>query len=137
MRPLLLLLLLYSHPPLFAEEVYRWQDASSQTHFGDAPPEQAINPQSITVSDTNSVYEVGKVIDGDTVALENGPRVRLLGINAPEVPHRDHAGEPFGEEAKARLNSLLKGKRVFLHYDDKRLDRYQRQLAYLQFRPYC
>ena len=48
---------------------------------------------------------VSKVIDGDTIKLQNGERVRLLGINTPEM------GQPYYEEATNRLKELiLKGK---------------------------
>ncbi len=41
---------------------------------------------------------VSEVIDGDTIKLQNGERVRLLGINTPEK------GQPYYEEATNRLN---------------------------------
>lgn len=71
-----------------------------------------------------TVY-VEKVVDGDTLILEDGQKVRLLGINAPEK------GELFYEEAKARLKELVEGKSVYLEYDKKKRDRYGRRLAHL------
>jgi len=40
------------------------------------------------------------VVDGDTVVLSDGQRVRYIGINAPELAHDDHKAEPYGEESK-------------------------------------
>ncbi|MEM4915527.1 MAG: thermonuclease family protein, partial [Nanopusillaceae archaeon] len=68
---------------------------------------------------------VAYVIDGDTFVDKNGERVRLIGINAPEI------GERCYEEAKARLKELIEKKYVKLVYDVKRKDRYNRTLAYV------
>jgi micrococcal nuclease len=71
------------------------------------------------------------VVDGDTVVVGDGQRVRYIGINAPELAHDDHKAEPYGEASK-RFNALLvNGKNVRLEFDKERFDRYQRLLAYL------
>jgi len=44
---------------------------------------------------------VPRIIDGDTIELQNGERVRLLGINTPEK------GQPYYEEATNRLQELI------------------------------
>ncbi|MGB2842733.1 MAG: hypothetical protein WBC40_09725 [Halobacteriota archaeon] len=44
---------------------------------------------------------VSRIIDGDTIELQNGERVRLLGINTPEK------GQPYYEEATNRLKELI------------------------------
>lgn len=60
--------------------------------------------------------EATRVADGDTLTLvtREGTRVkvRLYGIDAPEVRHEETPGQPHGEEAKAALASLALGKRV-------------------------
>jgi hypothetical protein len=68
---------------------------------------------------------VSKVIDGDTLELSNGEKVRLLGLNAPEID------EPFGEDAKNFLASLIEGKVVLLETDLIEKDEYGRKLAFL------
>lgn len=70
-------------------------------------------------------FRVTKVIDGDTVELKGGDRVRLLSIDTPEK------GELFYEEAKELLKQYTLDKQVELSYADKRRDRYGRLLAYV------
>lgn len=74
---------------------------------------------------------VAEVIDGDTIRLADGRKVRLAGVNAPEIAHEDQAEEPFGEAAKAALTDLLAGREVELRYGGARQDRYGRTVAHL------
>lgn len=69
--------------------------------------------------------KVVKIIDGDTIKLENGMTVRLLGINAPE------RGQKYYNEAKRFLEKLVYGKEVILERDSKNRDQYGRYLRYL------
>ena len=68
---------------------------------------------------------VVRVLDGDTVVLESGERVRYLGINTPE------AGEPFAAEATARNAALVRGRTVALETDAEVRDQYGRLLAFV------
>lgn len=68
---------------------------------------------------------VSRVIDGDTIDLETGERVRLLGINAPE------RGELYYEEARKALEDLLLEKEVVLERDEINKDQYGRLLRYV------
>jgi micrococcal nuclease len=69
---------------------------------------------------------VVRVLDGDTIELENGDRIRLLGIDAPEI------GEPFSQEAKLALEGMLLGKRVTIEKDAAwNKDKYGRLLRYV------
>ncbi len=72
-----------------------------------------------------------RVIDGDTIILENGERVRLLGVDAPEIAHYGHAGEAGGEGAREFLRKLVEGRVVNLEYDAERKDKFGRTLAYV------
>jgi len=76
---------------------------------------------------------VGYVFDGDTVALADRTRVRLIGVNTPEIAHDGHRAEPYGQAAEKALRRLLKqhGNRVGLRYDAEPRDRYGRRLAHL------
>jgi micrococcal nuclease len=74
---------------------------------------------------------VSEVVDGDTVILETGQKVRLLGINAPELERDGKPADFLAHKAKRLLADLTSGKRVRLEYDRLRYDRYGRVLAYL------
>lgn len=75
---------------------------------------------------------VAYVYDGDTVRLHDGRRIRLLGVNAPEVAHEERPGQAYGEEATRELRRLLpEGTAVRLSYDSERRDKYGRELAHL------
>ena len=74
---------------------------------------------------------VQAVIDGDTIRVSAIGRVRLLGIDAPEVSHGLDSGAPFGQEAKARLTSILLHRWIRLEQDGRALDVYRRHLAYV------
>lgn len=73
--------------------------------------------------------EVSKVFDGDTFKTKKGLKVRLLGLNTPEVAHGSDAGQIMGETAKSALQGLIAGKMVRLRFDLERKDRYGRLLA--------
>jgi micrococcal nuclease len=71
--------------------------------------------------------KVTRIIDGDTFETETGEKVRLIGINAPEI------SDIFGQEAKQYLSDLIVNKTVDLQSDNisNNLDRYQRLLRYV------
>jgi micrococcal nuclease len=79
---------------------------------------------------------VDAVIDGDTidVRIAGGvERVRLLGIDTPEIAHPDSPGECFGDEARRLTETLLPpGSTVRLERDIVGRDDYGRILAYVQ-----
>ena len=71
------------------------------------------------------------VIDGDTVVLVDGQKLRYIGINAPELAHDDHEAEPYGEVSK-RFNALLVNrKKVRIEFDRESFDHYNRLLGYV------
>jgi micrococcal nuclease len=74
---------------------------------------------------------VVRVIDGDTLVLAGGTHVRLLGIDAPELPHNGHPPDFLAYQAKAALTKLALHRRISLKYDLLRYDHYGRLLAYL------
>lgn len=73
----------------------------------------------------DSTYLVADVVDGDTINLDNGESVRLVGIDTPE---RGECG--FGP-AQSALKRLVLGKRVTLVESDEDRDRYDRLLRYV------
>jgi len=65
------------------------------------------------------------ITDGDTFELQNGVRVRTVGVNAPG------RGEEKAGEAVKRLSDLVKDKKVWLEYDRYQDDKYGRVLAWV------
>jgi micrococcal nuclease len=76
-------------------------------------------------------HRVERVIDGDTLLLADGARVRLIGVDCPETVKPHHPIEPFGPEASAFTKSFVAGGQVRLQFDRERIDRYDRFLAYV------
>ncbi|MBI3601618.1 MAG: thermonuclease family protein [Candidatus Omnitrophica bacterium] len=90
------------------------------------------------------VYRVIRVIDGDTVKLDNGMHVRLIGIDAPEMRqnpklerdlqerHLNRRTElAMGKRAYQFTRHLVEGKKVRLEFDVEKYDEYHRLLAYV------
>ncbi len=76
---------------------------------------------------------VERVIDGDTLVLEGGERVRLIGVDTPETVHPQKPVEYFGKEASKFTRGMVEGKRARLEYEHgvPQKDRYGRTLAYV------
>lgn len=68
---------------------------------------------------------VAQVIDGDTIRLASGERVRLIGVNSPERKER------LGSMATQCLKDILGGQRVRLEVGVEPRDRYRRLLAHV------
>ncbi len=68
---------------------------------------------------------VTRIIDGDTIEIEGGYRVRYIGIDTPE------RGEPYYLEATEANRSLVEGKKVRLEKDVEDKDKYGRLLRYV------
>ena len=79
---------------------------------------------------------VVRIVDGDTLVVTGGVRVRLIGINTPESVDPRRPVECFGMEAAAALAGLVPpGTPVRLTYDVDRTDDFGRTLAYLYRQP--
>ncbi len=75
---------------------------------------------------------VAYVIDGDTVVLRDGRRVRYIGIDAPETgTGYTHTKECYAQEATARNRALVGGRDVTLERDVSDVDKYGRLLRYV------
>lgn len=71
---------------------------------------------------------VARAIDGDTLELSDGRKVRLVGINTPESTTRT---EKYGKEASKYTASQLEGKKVWIQKDVSDTDRYSRYLRFV------
>jgi len=72
--------------------------------------------------------KVTQVIDGDTITIEGGYRVRYIGIDTPEV---HPVPEAHGLEAWQVNRQLVEGKEVRLEPDVSETDKYGRLLRYV------
>ena len=73
---------------------------------------------------------VERVIDGDTVVLRGGQRVRYLNVDTPESTAKN-GKECFGSEASEYNSGRVEGREVQLTYDSQCLDQYGRLLAHV------
>ena len=76
-------------------------------------------------------YLVERVVDGDTLLLAGGARVRLLGVNTPETKHPHRPVDPLGLMAAEFTRHHVEGRHVSLQFDRERRDAYHRVLAYV------
>jgi micrococcal nuclease len=77
---------------------------------------------------------VTHVVDGDTIRVVVGgraERVRLIGLDAPEIEHPPQPAECFGPAAFRFTRRTLDGRSVSLEFDVRRRDRFGRLLAYV------
>jgi micrococcal nuclease len=82
-------------------------------------------PTPVPPPDDSETFRVKEVIDGDTIVLEDGTKIRYIGLNTPE---RDR---PFYEEATEANRKLVENKEIRLEFDAVEIDRYGRTLAYV------
>lgn len=87
--------------------------------------EDPITGESTHVSSENTTAKVTLIVDGDTLGLDTGERVRLVCINTPEK------GTNYASEAKAALSKLVLNKTVTLERDTTDKDAYGRLLRYI------
>ncbi len=101
-------------------------------------PEQAKESQS---SPTPSIVQldsanwqtarVTRVIDGDTIEIEGGQKVRYIGIDTPETVDPRREVGCLGKEASLRNSELVSNQLIYLEKDVSETDRYGRLLRYV------
>jgi micrococcal nuclease len=103
-------------------------------------PTKAPEPSIIAKASTSSaptkqvesnIYQVTRVIDGDTIQIEGGKTVRYIGIDTPETKDPRKPVQCFGNEAYQRNKQLVEGKKVRLETDVSETDKYGRLLRYV------
>ena len=82
-------------------------------------------------SSTSSETRVSRVVDGDTIELENGSKIRYIGVDTPESVDPRRGVECFGKEASERNRALVEGRAVRLESDVSDTDKYDRLLRYV------
>lgn len=111
--------------------------SSSSSHpQGGVTVSPAAHPQGGVQTGTRETATVERVVDGDTIIADTGgqtQRVRILGIDTPEVVHPNEPVECFGPEASAFAHQLLDGQTVTLRSDptQDKVDHYGRELRYV------
>ena len=95
------------------------------------PPGQA-QAADCPADNTSERVRVAYVYDGDTVKIDDGRRLRFIGINAPELGHNREAAQPLAETARTDLENLLNDhtSALLLQHGKQKLDRYGRLLAH-------
>ena len=100
-----------------------------------ATKEQTKQVASLGTTQTTGIrkerYLVTHVIDGDTIQIEGGEKVRYIGIDTPETVHPSKAIQCFGKEASRYNSELVMGKLVTLVKDISDTDKYGRLLRYV------
>ncbi len=96
-------------------------------------PESTISPLPTNTPPTakTATAKVKRVIDGDTIELETGQKVRYIGIDTPETVDPTRPVACFGKEATNFNRQLVEGKFVKLEKDVSETDKYQRLLRYV------
>ena len=81
--------------------------------------------------DSPDSFLVTRAVDGDMLLLEDGSRVRLIGVDTPETKHPTLPVELLGLEAAQFTRMHVEGRYVTLKFDRERRDVYHRVLAYV------
>ncbi len=81
--------------------------------------------------DPQQLVSVERVVDGDTLIVAGGMRVRLIGINTPELARDGRPDEPGAIEARDFLQNAVTGRAISLGFDREPFDKYGRRLAYV------
>lgn len=92
------------------------------------PSAEPNQEQSVSSNPARVMAKVTRVIDGDTIEIEGGQRVRYIGVDTPEVTG---TAECFGIQASNKNKELVLNKNVELEKDVSETDRYGRLLRYV------
>lgn len=76
------------------------------------------------------IAHVVRIVDGDTIELSSGEKVRYIGIDTPELHSKDPQTNCFGAEAAQKNRELVEDKDIVLEKDISETDRYGRWLRY-------
>lgn len=120
---------------MFSKDTPQNKNQDVKSAISEVTPTQ-IKIASEIISPEKDLYEVVKVIDGDTISVDIDEKIetiRLIGIDSPESVDPRKPVQCFGKEASDKARQILIGKKVSLEYDptqgDK--DKYKRLLRYV------
>jgi micrococcal nuclease len=91
----------------------------------------ATTPQAVAPPAGSEIARVVSVIDGDTIIIESGERVRYLGVDTPETVNPNTPPQFYGREATERNRELVEDQTVMLLRDVEDRDRYGRLLRHV------
>jgi micrococcal nuclease len=88
-------------------------------------------PTPLIASESAELATVLRVVDGDTIELTDGRKVRYIGVDTPELHHPTKGVQCFGQEAMEKNKELVEGKIIKMKKDVSETDRYKRLLRYI------
>lgn len=115
----------------FSYFLFRPGETGSATHFGSP---QTKGTSTAVVKEQKTQKEgtlVTRAVDGDTIEIEGGQRVRYIGVDTPETVHPSVKTECYGTNASAKNRELVEGQYVRLEKDISETDKYGRLLRYV------
>lgn len=104
-----------------------WDDANSTAVVGTGYSKPTVRP----ANNTFEAVKVERVVDGDTIVVSGGRKVRMILVDTPETKHPKKGVECYGREASNFTTNQLTGKTVYLQKDVSDTDRYGRLLRYV------
>lgn len=117
---------------LYIAEYLGNQNILGTQHAPASTPTQTPTPTVIqTVIDDGNTTLVERVIDGDTIEISGGVRLRYIGIDTPESVDPRQPVQCFSKEATEANKRLVLGKSVRLEKDVSETDRFGRILRYV------
>lgn len=96
-----------------------------------SPAPTLLPTTAIGANKNQELIKVTRIIDGDTIVLENGKIVRYIGIDTPELNVKKGKPECYALKAKKKNEELVFGKKVRLEKDVSETDKYGRLLRYV------
>ena len=84
-----------------------------------------------TAPSGRSIHQLNYVVDGDTIVVDEDIKVRLVGVNTPEMGYANRRQEPFAKQAKNKLKVILGKGKVQLEFDREKQDKHGRVLAHV------
>ena len=97
----------------------------------DEPTPKMVTYVTPTAMPQEEIVVVGRVVDGDTIDLKDGRRVRYIGINTPELSTETKPTECYAQKAFEKNALLVKDKPIRIRRDVSDMDAYGRLLRYV------